>query len=349
MKILHIDTGMVWRGGQRQVLTLHRGLLQRDIESILLCNRQGKLHEKCAEEKINSFDGFDFLGELSRETRHQIEQLINTHQPDLIHCHDSHAVTLGTRYHKQLPIFHTRRVSYPIKWLSRLFKYRKVGLHICVSEDIRRYMSQFFEHTTTIHSCVDLNRFQIPVDHTAFEKAGKFNILYVGAFTEQKGIDILLNAFSLIHSKHPDAVLHLIGDGHLYPEVESLISKLTIEDCTVLYGARSDVEPFYLSSDLVICPSVSGEGSSGVVKEGLAAGKLVIASNLEANKELIDNHANGLLFENRNSEHLAQLIDESINQQHKLSKQAIYDKVTAFDCKQTVAQHIKLYQQAILQ
>jgi len=188
MKIIHIDTGMVWRGGQRQVLTLHRGLINHGAESILLCNKQGKLYEKCTEEETDFYDGFDFLGEFSRKTRQQIDYLVDTHKPDLIHCHDSHSVTLGTRHYRQLLIFHTRRVSYPINWLSRLFKYRNVNQHICVSKDIQHYMNQFFEHTTTIHSCVDLKRFQSTGIPSVLKKEGEQNILYVGAFTEQKGL-----------------------------------------------------------------------------------------------------------------------------------------------------------------
>lgn len=344
MKVLHIDTGRTWRGGQRQAVTLHQGLLSNNIKSYLLTPQDSALHQLRKNDTANIFS-YDYRSPYSLTTYRQINAYIKKIDPDLIHCHDSHAVTLGGRYHRKFPIFHTRRVSYPIKWLSRLFKYRNINMHICVSEDIRRYMNLFFNNTITIHSCVDLSRFQTLPSSSPFNKQGQQNLLYVGAFSEQKGIDTLLKAFAHIYAKHPNAVLHLVGDGHLFPQMQSLIHELDISDRTILYGSRSDIEPFYLSSDLVVCPSVSGEGSSGVIKEGMAAGKTVIASSLEANSELIDDQINGILFTNRDHDHLAQQLDTVLSQKVSISKQAILDKVVQFSCETTVQQYIQLYQE----
>jgi len=347
MRILHIDTGTVWRGGQRQVLTLHKGLLEQGIESLLLCNQSGALYQTCEVEQNPAFHGFDFHGEYSRKTHKQLKELIEAFNPTIIHCHDSHAVKLGDRFHRYCPLFHTRRVSYPIKFLSRFFKYRNISMHICVSEDIRKYMQQYFPHTTTIHSCIDLNRFNRPSDPDIFNTPGEINLLYVGAFTEQKGIDILIHAFASICKQHPNSVLHLVGDGTLFSEIEQLIHALGINKQTRLYGARTDIEDFYLNSDLVICPSVSGEGSSGVIKEGLAAGKIVIASDLEANKELIHQDINGLLFENRNHESLAATLLQALSNRHSITTTQIQQSITPFDCSNTIQQHINLYRSTL--
>ena len=349
MKILHIDTGTVWRGGQRQVLTLHRGLIQNGIESLLLCNRAGALYQTCQKENVPACHSFDFYGEFSGETRAQIKQEVEQFTPSIIHCHDSHSVKLGGRFHRTHTLFHTRRVSYPIKFLSRYFKYRNISMHICVSEDIRQYMQQHFDHTTTIHSCVDLSRFDLPSNPSIFNNPGKVNLLYVGAFTEQKGIDVLIQAFARIHTQHPDVTLPLVGGGALFTEMKQLIHTLNIQNQTVLYGARTDVEDFYLSSDVVICPSVSGEGSSGDIKEGLAAGKRVIASNLTANKELIDDRINGILFQNRSDESLAQTLELALSGNPFISIESIKQKVNQFDCSNTIQQHIDLYHRTLNQ
>jgi hypothetical protein len=41
MKILHIDCGLDYRGGQKQAKILHFGLLQNGIESYFLFNKKG--------------------------------------------------------------------------------------------------------------------------------------------------------------------------------------------------------------------------------------------------------------------------------------------------------------------
>ena len=343
MRVLHIDTGLEWRGGQRQALTLHKGLLSHNIESFFLGNQAGELYQLCKNNHEEKYAGFTFNGELSLVTHNEIKKIVQKFKPTIIHCHDSHSAKLGSRFHKTCTIFHTRRVSYPIKFLSRYFKYKNIDAHVCVSEDIRSYMKQYFDNTFTIHSCVDIKRFDRTVNKVIFEKNGDINIVYVGAFSNQKGVDVLIKAFSNIVKTHVNSVLHLVGDGELLKPMKDLAKTLKIDRNIVFYGARKDVEGFYLDSDYVICPSISGEGSSGVIKEGMAAGKIVIASDLTANKELIDDGINGVMFKTGDNNALTTVLNKVINKEIIIDHQKIKDKVSLFNCSNTIEQYIALY------
>ncbi len=343
MRVLHIDTGLEWRGGQRQALTLHKGLLNHNIESLFLTNQVGELYQLCKNNHEEKYAGFTFNGELSLVTHNEIKKIVQKFKPTIIHCHDSHSAKLGGRFHKTCTIFHTRRVSYPIKFLSRYFKYKNIDAHVCVSEDIRSYMKQYFDNTFTIHSCVDIKRFDRVVNKTIFDKNGDINIVYVGAFSNQKGVDVLIKAFSNIVKTHINSVLHLVGDGELLKPMKDLAKTLKIDRNIVFYGARKDVEGFYLDSDYVICPSISGEGSSGVIKEGMAAGKIVIASDLTANKELIDDGINGVMFKTGDNNALTTVLNKVINKEIIIDRQKIKDKVSLFNCSNTIEQYIALY------
>ena len=344
MRVLHIDTGLEWRGGQRQALTLHKGLLSHNIESLFLGNQAGELYQICKDNDEEKYAGFTFNGELSSTTHNEIQKIFKEFKPTIIHCHDSHSAKLGSRFHKSCTIFHTRRVSYPIKFLSRYFKYKNIDAHVCVSEDIRNYMKQYFSNTFTIHSCVDIKRFDRVVNKAIFEKNGDINIVYVGAFSNQKGVDVLIKAFSNLVKTHTNSVLHLVGNGELLKPMKALSKSLNIDNNTVFYGARKDVEDFYLNSDYVVCPSVSGEGSSGVIKEGMAAGKIVITSDLTANKELVDDGVNGVMFKTDDSNALTTALNKVINKEIIIDHQKIKDKVSLFDCSNTINQYIALYQ-----
>jgi len=343
MRVLHIDTGLEWRGGQRQALTLHKGLLSHNIESLFLGNQAGELYQLCENNNEEKYAGFTFNGELSSTTHNEIQKIVKEFKPTIIHCHDSHSAKLGSRFHKSCTIFHTRRVSYPIKFLSRYFKYKNIDAHVCVSEDIRNYMKHFFNNTFTIHSCVDIKRFDRVVNKTIFDKNGDINIVYVGAFSNQKGVDVLIKAFSNLAKSYNNAVLHLIGDGELLQPMKALAKALEIDHNIVFYGARKDIEDFYLNSDYVVCPSVSGEGSSGVIKEGMAAGKIVITSDLTANKELIDDGVNGVMFKTGDNNALTTALNKVINEEIIIDHQKIKDKVSLFDCSNTIKQYITLY------
>ena len=343
MRVLHIDTGLEWRGGQRQALTLHKGLIDKKIESLFICNNSGEAYNLCKKNNEPSFSGFKFESEFSRKTKNEIQNIVEEFKPTIIHCHDSHSAKLGSRFYKYCTIFHTRRVSYPIKFLSRYFKYKNIDAHVCVSEDIRNYMKQYFSNTFTIHSCVDIQRFDKDVNKTIFDKNGDINIVYVGAFSSQKGVDVLIKAFSNLAENYNNTVLHLIGDGELLQPMKDLAKSLEIDHNTVFYGARKDVEDFYLSSDYVVCPSISGEGSSGVIKEGMAAGKIVVTSDLTANKELINDGVNGVMFKTGDHNALATALSKVINKNIVINLQQIIDKVSLFDCFNTIEQYITLY------
>jgi glycosyltransferase involved in cell wall biosynthesis len=204
-------------------------------------------------------------------------------------------------------------------------------------------MKQYFSNTFTIHSCVDIKRFDRVVDKTIFDKNGDINIVYVGAFSNQKGVDVLIKAFSSLAKNYNNAILHLIGDGELLQSMKALAKALEIDHNIVFYGARKDVEDFYLNSDYVVCPSVSGEGSSGVIKEGMAAGKIVITSDLTANKELIDDGINGVMFKTGDNNALTTTLNKVINKEIIIDHQKIKDKVSLFDCSNTIEQYIALY------
>jgi glycosyltransferase involved in cell wall biosynthesis len=156
-------------------------------------------------------------------------------------------------------------------------------------------------------------------------------------------VDVLIKAFSNLAKNYNNAMLHLIGDGELLQPMKNLAKSLEIDRNIVFYGARKDVEDFYLNSDYVVCPSVSGEGSSGVIKEGMAADKIVITSDLTANKELIDNGVNGVMFKTGDSNALTTALNKVINKDIIIDHQKIKDKVSLFDCSNTIEQYVALY------
>jgi hypothetical protein len=116
MRILHVDTGREMRGGQWQVLRLHRGLLEQGHESCLLARRGSPLLRYGAEPlRAASFPM------LSRRF-------------DLVHAHDARSHTLGALL-ARVPLVVSRRVAFPVRdtAVSR-WKYRRPDLFLAVSQ-----------------------------------------------------------------------------------------------------------------------------------------------------------------------------------------------------------------------
>ncbi len=133
--------------------------------------------------------------------------------------------------------------------------------------------------------------------------------LYVGRLSDEKGIGVLLKAFST--SSLP---LIIAGDGPLKAQVE--VAALNHKNIT--YVGKLDKEAIadlMAHSTALIFPSVWFEGMPLTIIEAFACGTPVIASNLGAMLSMITNSFNGLHFKAGDAEDLL----NTINYWHTLS------------------------------
>jgi hypothetical protein len=111
------------RGGQWQVLRLHRGLIERGHESLLLARGESPLLAACRKAKLP-------CGVL-RPLR------IRSRDFDLVHAHDARSHTLGALL-ARIPLVVSRRVAFPVK--SR-WKYRRARLFLAVSRHVAEQLT----------------------------------------------------------------------------------------------------------------------------------------------------------------------------------------------------------------
>ena len=114
----------------------------------------------------------------------------------------------------------------------------------------------------------------------------KINFLYVGRFVQQKGFDILLDAFHKLDiNLEIPYQLSIIGSG----ELESLLSNEKYTSLPIsVYPASSDLEHLYACFDYLVMPS-RFEGLPLVAIESLSSALPVIASRAPGLEEAIPN------------------------------------------------------------
>lgn len=93
LRVLHVDTGREWRGGQRQLLLLTHGLRAEGIESLVVAQPTSPLLHRLKGEGIASAavrmrSGLDLLA------IRRLRRLLATWQPHVVHAHDPRAHTL---------------------------------------------------------------------------------------------------------------------------------------------------------------------------------------------------------------------------------------------------------------
>ena len=99
----------------------------------------------------------------------------------------------------------------------------------------------------------------------------KFVVGHVGRFHPSKNHAFLLEIFYATLRKDRNAVLLLVGDGELCPQIEEQIGELGLKDHVILTGVRSDVPELLQAMDVFVFPSLY-EGLGIVTVEAQAAG-----------------------------------------------------------------------------
>lgn len=136
MRILHLDSGRDWRGGQRQVFLL--AVAQRDEghEPLVVAAPDSPLAGRLKTLGIASA-AVAMRADLDLFAMRRVRRLITKWQPDLVHAHDAraHAIALGALIGAGVPLVVTRRVPFTPKGF---FKYgARVAHFIAISHAVR--------------------------------------------------------------------------------------------------------------------------------------------------------------------------------------------------------------------
>lgn len=101
---------------------------------------------------------------------------------------------------------------------------------------------------------------------------------HIGRFIEAKNHNFLLRVFQAFHTKNPNSVLLLIGEGPLERQTKNLVAELQLGNCVVFYGTTHEIPELLQVMDCFVMPSLhEGLPVSGV--EAQAAGLPVLVSD----------------------------------------------------------------------
>jgi len=176
-------------------------------------------------------------------------------------------------------------------------------------------------------------------------------ILFVGRFSKSKGIETLINAFSIVKNELKDSNIHLVimgVDFGYQAEMEKLIKKLNLsEEIKVIKNPpRDDVISAYGESEFLVLPS-QWELSPLVPLESFAFKKPVISTNSHGIPYTIQNNKNGILVEPENSLELSNAIVKLLNDSELREKlgQSGYNFVNEeCNCVSMAKNSLKLYE-----
>jgi glycosyltransferase involved in cell wall biosynthesis len=187
---------------------------------------------------------------------------------------------------------------------KRFYRYMSV---VTLTEGDRAIVQKHYKPKASI--CIP-NASPFPIDTSHFSGDHKI-ILAIGRFTEQKGFDLLVNAFARIAHKHADWKLRIVGDDFgTKALVEQMIADRGLTNVEI-QPATSDVQKVYQSGSLFVLSS-RFEGLPMVLIEAISHGLPIVAFNCPTGPKEIVNESNGILVENGNIIALAEGMEKLI-------------------------------------
>ncbi|MEO5346755.1 MAG: glycosyltransferase, exosortase A system-associated [Magnetococcus sp. YQC-9] len=178
---------------------------------------------------------------------------------------------------------------------------------------------------TTIPNAVEIERFAIPPDAPrpaipGIEMHNRDILGYFGSFYAYEGLELLLRAMPAIRANRPAVLLLLIGGGPEEPHLRQLTRELHLESHVHFTGRLpAHVIPDFLALvDIMLFPRLPMRLTHLVTPlkplEAMAAGRLVIASDVGGHQELITHRQTGFLFPAGDAESLAQTVITLLNE-----------------------------------
>ncbi|WP_407285857.1 glycosyltransferase family 4 protein [Streptomyces sp. BP-8] len=231
---------------------------------------------------------------------------------DVIHIHEPASPSLGllSCWAAQGPIvatFHTSNprsramiAAYPILQPAL----EKISARIAVSEYARRTLVEHLGgDAVVIPNGVDVDFFARAEPRPEWQGG---TIGFIGRIDEpRKGLPVLMRALPAILAEVPDARLLVAGRGDEEEAVATLPPELRSRVEFLGMVTDEDKARLLRSVDVYVAPNTGGESFGIILVEAMSAGAPVLASDLDAFAQVLDQGEAGELFANEDADALA--------------------------------------------
>lgn len=146
-------------------------------------------------------------------------------------------------------------------------------------------------------------------------KEGVFTFIFVGRFVRDKGINELIEAFTLLYDKYTNVRLLLVGkyETELDPLKQETLDRINSLQVIEVVGSKygDDLLAYYAASDCFVFPSYR-EGFPNTVLEAGAMDLPSIVTDINGSREIIENGVNGIIIPSKDIHALYQGMEQMV-------------------------------------
>ncbi|HEX4207417.1 MAG TPA: glycosyltransferase family 4 protein [Ktedonobacteraceae bacterium] len=192
---------------------------------------------------------------------------------------------------------------------------------------------------------VDVTRFQ-PLQPITINDDRQQHVVCVSRLRYEKGIDILLQAWRIVHEGAPGARLIVVGDGPIQRQLERLADELRIRNSVEFTGRRDDIPQQLHRGCIGVLPS-RWEGMPNALLEAMASGLACVATRVSGSEDLITHQVNGLLVAPEDYAQMAQALltllhDPTLTKRYGLAARRTVEQGYALEY--VTSRYISIYQ-----
>lgn len=346
-----IDGGFIG-GGQTHILSLVKSLDKKEYKAVIAASGKGEFRNLVKNSGIE-FSEIELPKIYRSKYLKDLNKIVKDHSIEIIHSHGGVAGMYAGFYKKKYGNIKNIHTIHGIHYLNSGNLFRKyfsltieqylvqyTDRYICVSDaDLKTAVRNKIadkNKSTVIKNGIDLKKFAAKLHNRNHELTKKFGIrendLIIGnvsRFDYQKNQRFIISNSTELLKKHPYLKILLAGNGSLYEQCKQSAKDTGMPERYIFTGEVINSEDYYSLFDIFIFPSL-WEGLSISLIEAMASGKCILASDIDANKELITDKTNGLLFNTKDPvEYLTKLNEliQNENLRTELSEKALKDSL----------------------
>ena len=324
MNILNVTTMQGLRGGDAQMYTIYNLLKNKtDLKQYILCPDDADLANMCRNDHANlityKHDRFKKINAIRA-----IVQSCNLHKINLIHVHDSTALTCSLiaikflNYQPKLVLSRKRNNKIKPFFLN---KYKYSHPYITKIVSVSKAVEVIFDdiisdknRLLTIYDAIDVKKVVAKTNTKILHK--EFNLpdetLIIGniaGLDDQKDLFTFIDTAKIIKASAEnmhDIKFFILGRGPKKEALEEYIALNQLENDVILAGFRSDVLDVLPEFDLLLMTSIE-EGLPLSIYEAFAAKVPVVSTDAGGIKEVVITNETGFVANQKDATTLAKM------------------------------------------
>jgi len=276
-------------------------------------------------DSINRGSGFNL------NTISSLRRLVLESKIDVLHCHQYTPFCYGVLACIGTPAkaiftehgrFHPDSYTWKRRFVNQLL-YRMAVKITCISEATRKALDQYEwipkKRIEVIYNGVSTPQLNQPVGSVRKSLGISESTFVLGTIARLDPIKnqcMMIEAFAELRKTIPDSALIIAGDGPERAALEERANQLEVKQTVYFSGFITEIADYLDAFDVFLLTSFS-EGTSMTLLEALAAAKVIVATMVGGNAEVLEQGKTGMLIASGDQTALVQsLID--INSNHTL-------------------------------